>query len=114
MYTRLYDVEFPDGTEKEFAANIITQNIYSQCAPDRNQYLLMDAITNYKKDQIAIENTNAIVVVNGWSQQNETTKGWFFCILWKDMATTWEWLTKIKESNPVGVAEYAKAQQIDD
>ena len=27
---------------------------------------------------------------------------------------TWERLTKIKESNPVGVAEYEKAKKIDD
>ena len=32
--TRVYDVEFPDGTVKEFAANIIAQNMYSQCDAD--------------------------------------------------------------------------------
>ena len=60
----MYGVEFPDSTEKEFAANIIVQSMYSQCDADINQYLLMDAITDYKKDQMAIEKTDMIVVVN--------------------------------------------------
>ena len=112
--TRVYDVELPDVTEKEFAANIIAQNIYSQCDADGDQYLLMDAITDHKKDQKAIEKSDAIVVVNGRPQQNKTTKGWFFCILCKDGITTRERLTDLKESNPVEVAEYVMAQHIDD
>ena len=42
--------------------------MYSQCDADGNQYLLMDAITDHKKDKTAIEKTNAIVVVNGRPQ----------------------------------------------
>ena len=66
--TRVWDVEFPDGTEKEFSANIIAQNMYSQCDANGHKYLLMDAITDHKKDKTAIEKTNAIVVVNGRPQ----------------------------------------------
>ena len=71
--------------------------MYSQCDFDRNQYLLMDDITNHKKDQTEIKNTDAIVVVNGQPQQNKTTKGWLFCILWKDGTTNWGWLVEIKK-----------------
>ena len=53
--TIIYDVDFPDGTEKEFAANIIAQNMYSQCYVDGNQYLLMEGIVYHKKDQTAVE-----------------------------------------------------------
>ena len=52
--TIVYDVEFPDGTEKEFASNIITQNMYSQCEADGNQHLLMDAVNNHMKYHTAI------------------------------------------------------------
>ena len=96
LYTRVYDVEFPEVTEKSFAANIIAQNIYSQCDANGNQYLLMDAITDHKRDQAEIKKTNAIVVVNGQPQKKKTTKGWFFCILWRDGTTTWEGLSEIK------------------
>ena len=97
LNTRLYDVEFPDGTEKKFTANIIAQNMYSQCDADGNQYLLMDATTDHKKDQMEIEKTNAVIVVNVRPQQQKTTKGWFFYILWKYRTTTWERFAEIKE-----------------
>ena len=88
--------------------------MYYQCDVDGKQYLSMDAISHHKKDHAAIENTDAIVLVNGRPKQNKTTKGWFLCILCKDGTTTWEQLDEIKESNPDEVAEYAKAQNIDD
>jgi hypothetical protein len=43
----------------------------------------------------------------------KTTQGWKQKILWKNGTTTWEWLRKMKESNPTKVAEYAVAQGID-
>ena len=76
--TRFYDVKFPNVTEKEFAANIIAQNMYLQRDADGNQYLLIDAITDHKKYQTSIEKSDAIVVVNGRQKQNKTTKGLFF------------------------------------
>ena len=75
--------------------------MYSQCNADGSQYLLMDAITDHKKDQTAIEKSDAIVVANGRQQQKKTTRGCFFRILWKDGTTTWERLEYLKESNPV-------------
>ena len=88
--------------------------MYLQRDADGNQYLLIDAITDHKKYQTSIEKSDAIVVVNGRQKQNKTTKGLFFWILWKDGTTTWEQLANLKESNPVKVAEYVKAQHIDD
>ena len=34
--TRTYDVEFPDGSHAEYSANIIAQNMYSQCDTEGN------------------------------------------------------------------------------
>ena len=39
-------------------------------------------------------------------------KGWMFCVLWKDNTTAWERLSKLKESNQVGIAEYAMGNKI--
>jgi hypothetical protein len=44
----------------------------------------------------------------------KTTKGWELCILWKDGTTTWQRLADMKESNPVEVAEYAVAHEINE
>ena len=64
LETRVYDVDPPDGTQKEFAANIIAQNLYSHFDADGNQYLLMDAITDHKKYQTSIEKVDVIIVLN--------------------------------------------------
>ena len=44
--TRIYTFKFPDGAEMEYAANVISKNMWAQCDIDRNQMLLMDAISD--------------------------------------------------------------------
>ena len=53
--TRTYEVEFPDGQVAEYSANIIAQNMYSQCDTEGNQYLLLKEIVDWRKDNTAIE-----------------------------------------------------------
>ena len=45
--TRQYIVEFADGDEAELAANVIATNIYAQCDPNGNQYVLLDSIIDF-------------------------------------------------------------------
>ena len=45
--TRQYIVEFDDGYEAELAANVIATNMYAQCDPNRNQYVLLDSIIDF-------------------------------------------------------------------
>ena len=112
--TREYVVEFPDGAEREYTANIIAENMYAQCNPDGEQFLLMEGISNHKRDQSAVEKADEYVIHNGRSTLRKTTKGWRLCVKWKDGSTSWEKLSNLKESNPVEVAEYATAVGIDD
>ena len=44
----------------------------------------------------------------------KTTVGWKFNIKWRDGTTTWVSLKDIKESNPIEVAEYVTARDIQD
>jgi hypothetical protein len=53
--TRVYTVEFPDGDVGEYAANEIAKNMYAQCDIEGNQYLLLDAIVDHRKDGHAVE-----------------------------------------------------------
>ena len=110
--TRQYKVEFPDGTEQEYAANIIAESMYAQCDSEGNQWLLMDSIVDHSKDGSAVSLDDLHIVVNGQKKVRKTTKGWRLCVLWKDGTTSWEALKDLKESNPVEVAEYAVANQI--
>ncbi len=40
------------------------------------------------------------------------TKGWKFCVEWKDKSTSWIPLKDLKTSNPLQVAQYAIAHNI--
>ena len=110
--TRVYEVEFPDGEIAEYAANVLAQNMISQCDLEGNQFLLMDSIVDHKKDGHAVELADQYVYVNGRQHQRKTTKGWKLCVQWKDGTTTWERLADLKESYPVEVAEYAVVNKI--
>jgi hypothetical protein len=106
-------VEFPDGAEAEYSANVIAENIWAQCNIDGNQYQLLDAVIDHKSDEHAIQRADGYVVVNGRKHMRKSTKGWKLCIQWKDGSTSWERLADVKESNPIEVAEYAIARDID-
>ena len=111
--TRTYEVEFPDGSVSEYAANTIAENMWAQCDLDGNQHLLLDAIIDYKTDGHAIKVADMYTVIKGRKHIRKTTKGWHLCVRWKDGSTSWERLADLKESNPIEVAEYAVSQGID-
>ena len=48
MDTREYEVEFIDGTTERYSANIVAENIYSQCNLEGNQYLVLKEIVDHK------------------------------------------------------------------
>ncbi len=45
---RDYVVTFDDGDVTELTANLITESMYVQCDPDRNQFVLLDSIIDHK------------------------------------------------------------------
>jgi hypothetical protein len=65
--TRLYEVEFPNGSEATYSANVIAENMLSsQCDSEGRQYLLVKHVVDHKKDEdVAIEPEDAHVTVNG-------------------------------------------------
>ena len=105
--TRLYEVEFPDGQRKEYAANVIAESIYSQVDNEGRHHLLLDSLVDHIKDDTAIASDDGYIFTNGTKRRKLTTKGWKLCVKWRDGTTSWEALKDLKESNPVEVAEYA-------
>ena len=111
--TRTYDVEFPDGQVAEYSANVIAENMYAQCDIEGNQYLLLDEIIDWRKDDTAVKIEDKYVTShNGNRHYRKTTKGWELCGLWKDGSTSWARLADLKESNPIEVAEFAVANDL--
>jgi len=110
--TRVYEVQFPDGHTEEFAANTIAENIYSQVDEEGNQYLLMQEITDHKKDGSAVAADDKWIHHGYNKQLRRTTQGWQLRVTWKDGTSSWEHLRNLKESNPLQVAEYAVANKL--
>ena len=54
MDTRVYEVEMADGSLREYHANIIALNLYSQVDPEGRTYRILDEITDHKSDKTAI------------------------------------------------------------
>ena len=51
--TRVYDVEFNDGSVKQYSANVIAENMFSQVDADGYHYLLLDVIIDHRSnDQV--------------------------------------------------------------
>jgi hypothetical protein len=90
--TQMYKVEFPDGQIVEYSANVIAENMYSQCDAEGNQYLLLGKIINWHRDDSqAIKIVGKYVYsVNGNCHYRKMTKGWKLCIKWCDGSTLWE------------------------
>jgi hypothetical protein len=101
-------MEFPDGTETEYAANIIAESMDAQADLDGNQYLLLNESIDHKSDGNAVHiDDSHFLTPTVQKKIRRTTKGWKICVQWKDESTTWEDLKDLKESNPVQLAEYA-------
>jgi len=59
---------------------------------------------------MAIEKADAFVTMrNGVKRRRQTTQGWQLLCQWKDGSTNWVALKDMKNSYPVQVAEYVKA-----
>ena len=111
----VYDVEFPDGQIKEYAANILAENMLAQVDLDGHTTLLLKEIVDYKMDPTkAVPITDKYLVTpSGKRRHRKTTQGWDILVSWKDGSESWVKLSEMKESYPVEMAEFAKARGID-
>ena len=109
----IYDVEFPDSTIKEYVANMIAENMLSQVDSEGYSLQLMDTIVDFLTDETAVTKADGMIVKkHGIGRPCKTTKGWKLLVKWQDGQELWIPLKDPKESNPVEVAEFAKAQGI--
>ena len=111
--TRQYEIELSDGTTEEYYANVIAENLFSQVDSEGRQYLLMKEISDHRHDDTAISISEGwITLKNGRQVRKRTTRGWQLLVEWKEGGSDWIDLKELKESYPVEVAEYAKANKI--
>jgi hypothetical protein len=111
--TREYECIFDDGTVERYTANIIAENLYSQCDSEGHSFLVLKEIVDHEKDNSAIPIADGFVVShNGNRVPKKTTRGWKLLCQWRDGSSSWVPLVELKDSNPVELAEYAVANRI--
>jgi hypothetical protein len=112
----VYEVEFSDGQVKEYAANVIAENMLTQVDSDGYLTTILKAIIDYRKDEaVAVSKADKYVYTNsGQKRLRKTTVGWSLLIQWADESEAWLPLKDLKESHPCEAAEFAKARGIAD
>lgn len=109
----VYEVEFEDGTDGCYSANVIAENIFEQVDAEGNRHTILEAIVDHKRMNNALTLDEAYVTVNGRQHPKRTTLGWKFCVMWKDGSTSWIPLKDMKESHPLQVCEYVMTHGLD-
>ena len=113
--TREYVVEFEDGVQDEYAANLIAENMYSQIDEEGKTHMLLSEIVDHEADGRAMKIADGLYTdKQGRQRPRITAKGWRLLVEWKDGTTSWAALKDLKESFPIETAEYAVANKISD
>jgi hypothetical protein len=105
----IYDIEFPDGQTKEYAASTIAENMLTQVNCDGYSMTLMQGIIDFKKDEATAISKADKWVVTARGQRRlrmSTAAGWKLLIQWRDGSMTWIPLKEMKESHPVEMADF--------
>ena len=111
--SRIYEVEFPDGSYQEYATNTLVENLFAHVDSDGRHHAILKGIVDHKKLDNAISKENGTYVDKyGATRRVITTQGWQFKAEWTDGTSSWVPLSLLKESNPLETAQYAKSRDI--
>ncbi len=112
--TSLYEVEFTDGHTEELQYNVIAENMMSQIDSEGHHYQILSEISDHKSDATAIKQCDGFIhSKNGNKVPKMTTRGWSLEVEWKDGSASWVPLKDLKLANPVELAEYAVANNLE-
>ena len=111
--TRVYEVQFPDGSSDSYAANTLAENLYSQIDDEGRTQIILKEIVDHRSNGRAVKKDDGYLTDSrGRRFRRRTTVGWELQVLWRDETTSWIPLKELKESNPIEVAEYAVGNKI--
>ena len=87
--TRQYVVEFEDGAQEHYAANLIAENMYTQVDKQGKEFALMSEIVDHASDATAIGADDGFYLDRyGKTKPKMTTRGWKLLVEWKDGNTS--------------------------
>ena len=111
--SRIYEVEFPDGSYQEYATNTLVENLFSHVDSDGMHHALLKGIIDHKQlDNAVSMEEGTYVDKHGATRRVITTQGWKLKAEWTDGTSSWVSLSLLKESNPLETAQYAKSRNI--
>ena len=114
LHSLVYDVEFPDGTVKQYAANVLAENLLSQVDTNGHHSQDLDKILVHENMGNALSSKDAYITTKrGLRKLRQTKIGWKFLCEFKDGSNTWVSLKVFKESRPIEVAEYVTALNLE-
>ena len=71
-----YEVEYPDGTTEQLAANTIAKNMMSQVDSEGHNYQVLTKVTDHKKDDSAIAKVYGFIKSSSKNlHRNRKTRG---------------------------------------
>ena len=93
----VYDIEFPDGAVKHYAANIIAENVLSKVESSGFYTQALDKVVLHRKlvNDISIKDAY-VTTKRGVRKIRHTTIGWEFLIERKDGLISWMSLKVLK------------------
>ena len=111
----VYIVDFPDGSYREYNANLIAENLYSQIDDEGRSFEIFKGISDHKFDENFIPKEQGWTTLpNGARKRVITTAGCHLLVEWDNGTSDWVELKDLKQSNPIEVAEYAVSAGIAD
>ena len=115
MDTRQYEVEMMNGAVEAYHANVIAENTFAQVDTEGMPLELMEEIIDHHKGPLAID------PIDGWfttpsntRMRKKTTRGWKLLVTWRGGSSDWVELKDLKEAHPIELAEYARANRLDE
>ena len=76
LNSTIYEVELPDGQVKEYAANVLADNMFSQIDSEGYSTTLLDGIIDFKKDETAVAKADRFLVTKRGRRKNEANHSW--------------------------------------
>ena len=114
--TRMYEVEFPDGSYNEYSTNVLVENLFAHVDDNGMHHSMLKGIINHRKDHHSAvsKEFGTYRDKHGVTKKIITTRGWDLKVEWSDGTCSWVPLSVMKESNPLECAQYAKSRKIED
>ena len=83
---------------KQYAANTIAENMFSQVTNDGQTHLVLDMILDWKTDLGATSKDNMCIITrNGTKRMRRTIQGGKLQVSWKDRSKSWVPLKVMKD-----------------